>query len=82
VAAPVPVCPAGSPDDTTYECQGVTVTGAKDAEPTIALADGFAPVAELEVADVYVGEGDAVAPGATNQSRRSIPPEIGATASL
>jgi peptidylprolyl isomerase len=65
VAAPVPVCPAGSPSDTTYECQGVTVTGAKDAEPTIALADGFAPVAELEVADVYVGEGDAVAPGAT-----------------
>jgi peptidylprolyl isomerase len=64
-AAPVPVCPAGSPDDTTYECQGVTVTGAKDAEPTIALADGFPPATELEVADVYVGEGDAVAAGAT-----------------
>jgi peptidylprolyl isomerase len=65
VAAPVPVCPAGSPDDTTYECQGVTVTGAKDAEPTISLADGFPPATELEVADVYVGEGDAVAAGAT-----------------
>ena len=65
VAAPVPVCPAGSPSDTTYECQGVTVTGAKDAEPTITLADGFPPATELEVADVYVGEGDAVAPGAT-----------------
>jgi peptidylprolyl isomerase len=65
VAAPVPVCPAGSPSDTTYECQGVTVTGAKDAEPTITLADGFPPATELAVADVYVGEGDAVAPGAT-----------------
>jgi peptidylprolyl isomerase len=64
-AAPVPVCPAGSASDTTYECEGVTVTGAKDAEPTIALADGFAPATELAVADVYVGEGDVVAPGAT-----------------
>jgi peptidylprolyl isomerase len=43
----------------------VTVTGAKDAEPTISLADGFPPATELEVADVYVGEGDAVAAGAT-----------------
>jgi peptidylprolyl isomerase len=65
VAAPVPVCPAGSPSESTYECQGVTVTGAKDAEPTIELAEDFPPASELAVADVYVGEGDAVAPGAT-----------------
>jgi peptidylprolyl isomerase len=43
----------------------VTVTGAKDSEPTIALADGFAPATELAVADVYVGQGDPVASGAT-----------------
>ena len=43
----------------------MTVTGAKDAEPTITLAEGFPPATELAVADVYVGEGDAVAPGAT-----------------
>jgi peptidylprolyl isomerase len=65
VAAPVPVCPAGSPSESTYECAGVTVTGAKDAEPTITLAEGFEPATELAVADVYVGEGDPVAPGAT-----------------
>jgi len=63
--APEPACPAGSPSEDTYECVGVTVTGAKDAEPTIELAEGFAPVSELAVADVYVGEGDPVAPGAT-----------------
>jgi peptidylprolyl isomerase len=65
VAAPVPVCPAGSPSASSYECEGVTVTGAKDAEPSIELAADFAPASELAVADVYVGQGDAVAPGAT-----------------
>jgi peptidylprolyl isomerase len=65
VGAPETVCPAGSPSESTYECQGVTVTGAKDAEPTIELAEDFGPASELGVADVYVGEGDAVAPGAT-----------------
>jgi peptidylprolyl isomerase len=43
----------------------VTVTGAQGAEPTITLADGFEPATELAVADVYVGAGEAVAPGAT-----------------
>ncbi len=37
VAAPVPACPAGKASDTTYECEGVTVTGAKDEAPTITL---------------------------------------------
>jgi peptidylprolyl isomerase len=58
--APTPACPAGSPDATTYECVGVTVTGAKDAEPTIALAEDFAPAEELQVADVYQGSGEPV----------------------
>ncbi len=65
VAAPAPICPAGSPDADTYECAGVTVTGAKDAEPTIELAADFAPATELGVADVYVGSGDPVTPGST-----------------
>ncbi len=60
-----PLCPAGSADADTYECAGVTVTGAKDEEPTIELAAGFAPATELGVADVYVGSGDPVAPGST-----------------
>jgi peptidylprolyl isomerase len=60
VAAPVPVCPAGSASDTTYECEGVTVTGAKDEAPTITLAKGFPPATELMVADVYEGNGTAV----------------------
>lgn len=65
-AAPEPACPAGSPEATTYECAGVTVTGAKDAEPTVTLGEGFAPVSELAVADVYPGgAGDPVQPGAT-----------------
>ncbi len=65
VSAPQPACPAGDAEAETYECDGVTVTGAKDAEPTIALAADFAPVTDLAVADVYVGSGDAVAPGST-----------------
>ena len=65
VPAPETACPAGSDSAESYECVGVTVTGAKDAEPTIELADGFAPVTELAVADVYLGQGDPVAPGAT-----------------
>ncbi len=60
VAAPAPACPAGSASDTTYECAGVTVTGAKDEAPTISLAEGFAPATELLVADVYEGTGTAV----------------------
>jgi peptidylprolyl isomerase len=43
----------------------VTVTGAKDAEPTIELGAGLAPATELGVADVYPGKGDSVAAGAT-----------------
>ncbi len=65
VPAPQPACPAGDPGAETYECDGVTVTGAKDAEPTIELGDDFAPATELAVADVYVGSGDPVAPGST-----------------
>ena len=60
VAAPEPACAAGSDADTTYECQGVTVTGAKDEAPTITLAEGFPPATELLVADVYEGTGAAV----------------------
>lgn len=64
-AAPTPACPAGSPDATSYSCVGVTVTGAKDAEPTIALDQGFAPATALQVADVYEGSGTPVAAGDT-----------------
>lgn len=39
----------------------MTVTGAKDKEPTIALADGFPPAQALVVADVYEGTGEPVA---------------------
>lgn len=60
VPAPVTACPAGTPSDTTYECVGVTVTGAKDEAPTISLEEGFPPATELLVADVYEGEGTAV----------------------
>ena len=63
--APEAACPPGSETQDSYECVGVTVTGAKDAEPTIELADDFAPATELAVADVYHGQGDPVAPGAT-----------------
>ncbi|HSO04618.1 MAG TPA: FKBP-type peptidyl-prolyl cis-trans isomerase [Candidatus Limnocylindrales bacterium] len=63
--APEAACPPGSETQDSYECVGVTVTGAKDAEPTIELAEDFAPATELAVADVYLGQGDPVAPGAT-----------------
>jgi peptidylprolyl isomerase len=63
--APETACPAGSDSQDSYECVGVTVTGAKDSEPTIELAADFAPATELAVADVYLGQGDPVAPGAT-----------------
>ncbi|MGB7983136.1 MAG: FKBP-type peptidyl-prolyl cis-trans isomerase [Candidatus Nanopelagicales bacterium] len=65
VTAPEPTCPAGSADADSYECAAVTVTGAKDAEPTIELGGDFAPATELGVADIYVGSGDPVAPGST-----------------
>jgi peptidylprolyl isomerase len=60
VAAPEPACPAGKASETTYECEGVTVTGAKDEAPTITLADGFPPATDLIVADVYEGTGTPV----------------------
>jgi peptidylprolyl isomerase len=60
VTPPVPACPAGSASDSTYECQGVTVTGARDEAPTIELAEGFEPATELLVADVYEGTGTPV----------------------
>jgi peptidylprolyl isomerase len=41
------------------------VTGERDAEPTIELAEDFAPVTELVVGDVYEGSGDPVQPGDT-----------------
>lgn len=63
--APEPACAAGDGASDSYECVGVTVTGARDAEPTITLADGFGPADALQVADVYEGSGDPVAPGAT-----------------
>ncbi|MCU0300358.1 MAG: FKBP-type peptidyl-prolyl cis-trans isomerase [Candidatus Nanopelagicales bacterium] len=65
VAAPNPVCLAGEPGAASYECEGVTVTGEQDAEPTIALAEDFPPATELQVADVYEGSGDPVQPGDT-----------------
>jgi len=55
---------AGSTGD-SYTYEGVTVTGAEGAEPTITLDADFGTVDELGVADVYTGSGDAVEPGAT-----------------
>lgn len=63
--APEAACPAGSTAEAEYSCAGVTVTGAAGEEPTITLADDFGPASELLVADVYEGQGDPVAPGAT-----------------
>lgn len=60
VGAPVPACPAGSSSDSSYECDGVNVTGAKDEAPAIALAEGFPPATDLIIADVYEGSGTAV----------------------
>jgi peptidylprolyl isomerase len=65
VTAPEAACPAGTTSATEYSCEGVTVTGAAGEEPTITLADDFGPASELLVADVYAGQGDPVAPGAT-----------------
>lgn len=65
VAAPEPACAAGSADQESYECLGVTVTGAAGEEPTVALAEDFGPAQSLGAADVYEGTGDPVAPGAT-----------------
>jgi peptidylprolyl isomerase len=58
-------CAAGSQDADSYECAGVTVTGAAGEEPTVTLAEDFGPTTELVVADVYEGSGEPVAPGAT-----------------
>ena len=55
---------AGSTGD-SYTYEGVTVTGAEGAEPTITLDADFGAVDELGIADVYAGSGDAVEPGAT-----------------
>lgn len=65
VAAPAAACPAGKPDATSYACEGVTVSGAKDAEPTVTLDKEFGPADALKVADVYEGSGTAVASGDT-----------------
>jgi peptidylprolyl isomerase len=65
VAGPTPACPAGEPDAGAYACEGVTVTGEQDAEPTIELAEDFPPASELVVADVYEGSGAPVQPGDT-----------------
>jgi peptidylprolyl isomerase len=65
VGAPEAACPAGTTSATEYSCEGVTVTGAAGEEPTISLAEDFGPASELLVADVYEGQGDPVAPGAT-----------------
>lgn len=64
-AAPEPACAAGTSSDSEYSCAGVTVTGAAGEQPTITLAEDFGPASELLVADLYVGQGDPVAPGAT-----------------
>lgn len=64
-SGPAPACAAGSPEATSYSCVNVTVTGAKDAEPTITLDEGFGPATALQVADVYEGSGTPVAAGDT-----------------
>ncbi|HEX6888043.1 MAG TPA: FKBP-type peptidyl-prolyl cis-trans isomerase [Candidatus Nanopelagicales bacterium] len=64
-SAPEPACPAGTADADSYECVGVTVAGAKDAAPTIELAQDFGPASQLQMADVYQGGGAGVQPGDT-----------------
>lgn len=53
--------PTADAGEETFTHSGVTVTGARDQEPTITLAEDFGPVTDLDVADVYEGSGDAVA---------------------
>jgi peptidylprolyl isomerase len=55
--------PAGEVE--TFEYEGITVTGAPGAEPTITLAEDFGPVDELAAVDIVKGEGDPVEAGAT-----------------
>jgi peptidylprolyl isomerase len=65
-AATEAATPAASPQGEvqTFEYEGVTVTGAPGAEPTVTLADDFGPADELQVADITEGEGDPVEAGA------------------
>lgn len=63
--APTLACEAGAGDADSYECLGVTVTGAAGEAPTVTLADDFAPASELGIADVTAGDGDAVQAGDT-----------------
>jgi peptidylprolyl isomerase len=62
-ASEVAGTPAGEVE--TFEYEGVTVTGAPGAEPTVTLAEDFGPVDELTAVDIVQGEGDPVESGAT-----------------
>jgi len=63
--APSPITASAAADGEAYEYMGVTVTGGPEQAPSIALGPDFAPVTELATGDVWVGEGEAVEPGAT-----------------
>lgn len=63
--APTLACAAGTADQASYECAGVTVTGAADEAPTVDLAADFSAVTDLAVADVYEGTGAEVQAGDT-----------------
>lgn len=63
--APDPVTAEDAAGGAEYAYSGVTVSGGPDEAPTIDLAPDFAPVSELASGDVWVGEGEPVAPGAT-----------------
>ena len=64
-AAPAPITAEEAADGQPYEYLGVTVSGGPRRPPTVDLAADFAPVNELAIADVWVGKGDPVEPGAT-----------------
>ena len=61
-ASPAASAPAGEVE--TFEYEGVTVTVVPGGEPTVTLADDFAPADSLMVADIIEGEGDPVEEGA------------------
>jgi peptidylprolyl isomerase len=62
VPSAAPTAPAGEQE--TFEYEGVTVTAAPGAEPTVTLAEDFGPAETLLVADIVEGEGDPVESGA------------------
>lgn len=62
--APDPIGVQAAADGTAYEYLGVTVSGGPDRVPVIDLAPDFAPVSELAIGDVWLGEGEPVPPGA------------------